>query len=88
MNEAWNGIFADFTYYQNEELDIQEIQESDYKISKYELEIDVKNNLSVDGKLTIDAPIERDEFVFTLYHGYRIKKLEVKRHRLKEMEIA
>ncbi|RGF86633.1 hypothetical protein DXA12_15455 [Ruminococcus sp. AM57-5] len=66
-----------FTYYQNEELDIQEIQESDYKISKYELEIDVKNNLSVDGKLTIDAPIERDEFVFTLYHGYRIKKLEV-----------
>lgn len=77
LNEAWNGIFADFTYYQNEELDIQEIQESDYKISKYELEIDVKNNLSVDGKLTIDAPIERDEFVFTLYHGYRIKKLEV-----------
>ena len=42
LNEAWNGIFADFTYYQNEELDIQEIQESDYKISKYELEIDVK----------------------------------------------
>ena len=37
----------------------------------------MKNNLSVDGKLTIDAPIERDEFVFTLYHGYRIKKLEV-----------
>lgn len=29
LNEAWNGIFADFTYYQNEELDIQEIQESE-----------------------------------------------------------
>lgn len=77
LDEAWDGIFADLYYYQNGSLDIQEVQEPDYKISKYKLRVDVNNELTVEGSLTIDAPVETDEFVFTLYHGYEIKKLEV-----------
>lgn len=76
LDESWNGIFADFIYYEEDGIDILNEEETDYYISKYDLDVDIKNQLLVSGKLSLQSKIPRDEFVLTLYHGYKVKELK------------
>lgn len=75
QDESWNGIFADFTYYEADGLESLTDDEVEYFIEKYDMKINLNNQLEVSGHLKLTSPQARDEFVLTLYHGYRIKKI-------------
>lgn len=75
QDESWDGIFADFTYYEVDGLESLTDDEEEYFIEKYDMKINLNNQLEVSGHLKLTSPEARDEFVLTLYHGYRIKKI-------------
>lgn len=75
QNESWNGIFADFFYYEEDGISAPKNKKTDYYISKYDLNVELKNQLSVSGRLCLVSSAASDEFVLTLYHGYHIKAI-------------
>lgn len=77
LNESWDGIFKDLTYYSKENILYHQNQYPEYQFTKYDLEIDISGRLLVTGKLTLHSSQPRREYVFTLYHGYQIQNLVV-----------
>lgn len=75
QNESWDGIFADYTYYEVDGLESLTDDEVEYSIEKYDMKINLNDQLEVSGYLKLTSPEARDEFILTLYHGYRIKKI-------------
>lgn len=79
MNMKWNGANQESQrYFQEDNCTYQSEKTQDFRIVKYDLGLDFNHMLSVVGDLEIQADSEKDEFVFTLYRGYKIKKIESK----------
>ena len=83
QDESWDGIFADINYYGSDDIEAIKDSEVEYSVEKYDMKIDLNNQLEVYGHLKLTSPEARDEFVLTLYHGYKIKKLASK-----DMEVS
>ncbi len=76
LDESWNGIFADLTYYGDNKTINTQINKINCKISKYTMDIQFKRNLKVKGEFKLESQVPNDEFVLTLYHGYEVKKIK------------
>lgn len=75
QDESWNGIFADFVYYEEDGITGLENHESQYYIAKYDMKVKLNNQLSASGTLHLTSPVKCNEFILTLYHGYEVKKI-------------
>lgn len=79
IEEKWDGYLKDlnFYYYENQ---IQTVGLSedliDYKIDDYTLNISFGRLMYVDGQLHFLSETPKNEFVFSLYHGYEITKIQ------------
>lgn len=70
MNLSASGVSADKRYYENNE---QVSKPADFKIDSYDLEFNFRNDLNA--VATIKTDDVKDEYKFTLYHGYKISKI-------------
>jgi hypothetical protein len=76
MNNSWTGVNADYWYYEVENSDLTYYDEPvDYRVSDYDIKASLNNELHVTGTMNVVSDIKKDEFIFTLYHGYEIKDL-------------
>ena len=72
MDESWNGIFADFLYYEGNKTIQPQANGMDYKISEYMMDIQLKRNLKVKGEFKLESEDPDNQFILTLYHGYEV----------------
>ena len=70
MNLSASGVSADKRYYENNE---QVSKPADFRVDSYDLEFNFRNNLNA--VATIKTDDVKDEYKFTLYHGYKISKI-------------
>lgn len=73
LNDAWDGYYYDI--YQNDEPTELESEKPDYKITQYDLNIHTQRMLNVEGKLHLQSPTPRKDFVLTLYQNYKLQEL-------------
>lgn len=73
LNDAWDGYHYDI--YQNDEPTELESEKIDYKITQYDLNINTQRMLNVEGKLHLQSPTPRKDFVLTLYQNYKLQDL-------------
>lgn len=77
MNLKWNGPNQEMNIYMQEsEMVYSPEKEIPYSIEKYNLSIDLETSLFVSGEISITSEYPLDEYVFTLYRGYKVKKIE------------
>lgn len=72
-DDPQRSIMADQDYYRLL-TDNVELQEADFSVIEYDLDIKVANQLEVAATLSVDNN-DLDEYSFTLYHGYEIEKV-------------
>ena len=70
MNLSASGVSADKRYYENNE---QISKPADFMVDSYDLEFSFRNDLNA--VATIKTDDFKDEYKFTLYHGYKISKI-------------
>lgn len=70
MNLSASGVSADKRYYENNE---QVSEPADFKVESYDLEFNFRNDLNA--VATIKTDDFKNEYKFTLYHGYKISKI-------------
>lgn len=77
LNSSWDGVNKDYTDYSIhiEDNTYRSQEASEFSVTDYDLQLSFNNELSVKGTLEIEAPIECQEFYFTLYHGYSIEEV-------------
>lgn len=76
LSDGWDGIMYDWNYYGDSRITVQDPESVGYMISSYDLDLKFGRMLKVDGRLHITSEQPRNTFVFTLYHRYKIAKLE------------
>lgn len=79
LNANWNGIFYDRTIYadSNNESDngnktCADSSDVNFTVTEYQLDVKLKREVSVDLNMRICAETPIDNFLFTLYRGYRV----------------
>ena len=79
LNANWNGIFYDRTIYadSNNESDngnktCADSSDVNFTVTEYQLDVKLKRAVSVDLNMRICAETPIDNFLFTLYRGYRV----------------
>lgn len=76
LNSRWDGVNKDVTDYAVHSSDNTYRQDTDrFSITDYQLGLELKNELVVEGNLEIEASSECRDFCMTLYHGYTVKEL-------------
>lgn len=70
MNLSASGVSADKRYYENNE---QLSETADFRVDSYDLEFNFRNDLNAIA--TIKTDNYKNEYKFTLYHGYKISKI-------------
>ena len=77
LDEKWNGSAEDYNYYseifENKELLIT--KNVNYTFTDYHLNLNLDLMLNVDGSVHLHSDTKKDNFVFTLYHRYKIQKI-------------
>ncbi len=74
------GISSDMWYYTDTDfedynkLHLQHNEESDFKITEYDLNLIINSNLKAKATITIDNPSLK-QYKFTLYRGYKIESI-------------
>ena len=76
-DNRWNGTFSDFNYYDvnNNKSYLPTDEKCNEQIKNYNLNVSLKNQLSVKGNLDISLSEKKDECVITLYRNYKVKEL-------------
>lgn len=75
LNEQWNGsLNADYTYYKDTPYQYEMIKNPDYRVKEMDLSVKMGRQMNVKGKIQLISEQPKKEFVFTLYHGYRVKE--------------
>lgn len=81
LNFSWDGIFKDFNIYDafhgKNQLVNESAEQLDYRVEEYIMKIDFNRIMCVNAELKISSDKPKKEFVFTLYRGYHVKKVEV-----------
>lgn len=79
LNANWNGIFYDRTIYadSNNESDngnktCADSSDANFTVTEYQLDVKLKREVAVDLNMRICAETPTDNFLFTLYRGYRV----------------
>lgn len=67
---------TDSYLYKEQATGIQDAADIGYTIQDYDLTLDFGRQLKVAGTLVMEAEKPTDEFVFTLYRGYKLKSLK------------
>lgn len=76
LSTQWDGsIYGDYLYYLDNEYQHEMGVNPDYRASEMEISVQLGRQLCVDGTIRLEADRPREEYVFTLYHGYRVKHL-------------
>ena len=65
----WGTNYADAFY---EELHSAKEEEGDFTVLAYDLDVSVKTRLYCTAKITVSGDEDTDEYIFTLYRGYKI----------------
>ena len=65
----WGTNYADAFY---EELHSAKEEEADFTVLAYDLDVSVKTRLYCTAKITVSGDEDTDEYIFTLYRGYKI----------------
>lgn len=73
INNKWDGYFEDFYHYDRNGVKKEKI--IDYKITDYDLKINMKRMLKVEGTLVLESEKPQTEFHLTLYNKYKINHL-------------
>lgn len=77
LNSSWNGQNIDrVELNQSNEMTVSNEEEVDFTVTDYDLELSMKSELEVKGRLVLQAPLESQQFCMTLYRGYSVKKVE------------
>lgn len=71
---AANNASRDFYYYEYDKKVVLKEEKADFKVTHYDIKFKIKRNLSAEATLTLDKN-ELPEYKFTLYHGYKVKKV-------------
>ena len=74
LNDSWDGYNYDIN--QNQEPVQKKIENLDYKISQYDLTINMHRMLEIDGKIHLQSSTPRKDFILTLYQNYDILDLK------------
>jgi len=83
INQSWDGTRIDLDYYgyydqgKRREFDLKIMQKPDFKIDEYQLDVNLNNDLDVNATLTIQAEKPTNNFILTLYHGYRVTNARI-----------
>lgn len=82
------GTYADYNYYDvlGGKANYLPSKTNNYHISDYSLHIKINRQLNVSGDIVIQSDELRNDFVLTLYHGYKVK--DIKGENLKSFEIS
>lgn len=48
----------------------------DYKVLKYQMDFKIQNQLSTECKLELGGNIDQNKYIFTLYHGFKVKYIK------------
>lgn len=76
LDTKWNGCLSDQNYYHMMDgKTIYNNEKVDYHIEKYDMNIQIKRQLYVDGQFTLASNQKRKDFVLTLYHQFKISDL-------------
>lgn len=78
LNSRWDGIGQDNSIYAETSNVKYEgyIEESNYYVTNYKLDISLKNELCVVCQLDIQSEAEQDRYEFTLYRGYHVDNVQ------------
>ncbi len=78
INKKWNDTYSDLNYYGifENQSNYKKDTANEFDVKNYDLKIDIKSKLFVKGTITASTNEPTDHFVFTLYHGYKVKKLK------------
>lgn len=72
-----NSFLGDTEYYlskKHEEFVIQKNEKPDFEITSYDMKLDIRDELKGEVTISVDKA-NLDEYRFTLYHGYKIKRI-------------
>lgn len=73
LDSRWDGINKDINSYAQKEWNGSD---PDFDITDYDLHLSFGDMLSVSGTMLLKSDTAQNQFVFTLYNGYRLKRLE------------
>lgn len=77
LNSSWDGINRDYTEYKiHTENNKQQDGQETFTVNKYDLKVAMNNELCVNGTISVEADTALNEFMFTLYRGYHVKKVK------------
>ncbi len=71
-NHPESAIEADYSYYTGEEEEI----EADFQVTGYDMDLTFSREMSAIVKVSLQPKPLKTEYLFTLYHGYRVSKVE------------
>ncbi len=77
LNSSWDGMNKDYTEYSvhRGKNTYQSNKDSGFFVTDYNLQLSFGDMLCVEGTLEVKAPIDCQEFLFTLYRGYLVKEV-------------
>lgn len=76
INHQWDGYYKDFNCYAGEKNGIETMEEPEFQIKSYDMEIKLQKMLTVNASLLIESTQEQKTFSFTLYEGYEVSSLK------------
>ena len=80
MNRKWDDTYSDLYYYgvMDNKTVYKPEKKIDYNIDQYALDISIRERLYVSGSISLTSKNSKDEFLLTLYHGYKVNKIKSK----------
>lgn len=82
INKKWDGYYSDFNFQASDwrfadVFSTKHLEQPNYEISSYNMDIELGKQLKVSGNLEVKNPENREQIIFTLYHGYNVSKWEI-----------
>ncbi len=71
-NHPESAVEADYNYYTGEEQETK----ADFQVTGYDMDLTFSREMSAIVKVSLQPKPSKTEYLFTLYHGYRVSKVE------------